>query len=223
MDLDHHLRWQPGDRVRCVLSVSRYAGRLGALPVPGLCVDRLACDISAERLTAQVLADTAPEGEIDSTLCYVIYTSGSTGRPKGVPIDQTQICNFVRVAAEVSGYRPDGQVYQGLTMAFDFAVEETWVPLCVSAMLHPNQSGTSLLGEDLARFLTELPDLRLLIVSGEACPRDLVQRWATPQRRMLNAYGPTETTVTATLEVLDPAAHVVTSGGCCRWARSARS
>ncbi len=217
--------------VRCVLSVSRYAGRLGALPVPGLCVDGLACDTSGERLTPQELADTAPEGDLDRALCYVIYTSGSTGRPKGVPIDQAQICNFVRVAAEVYGYRPDDQVYQGLTMAFDFAVEETWVPLCVGATLHPNQSGTSLLGEDLARFLTErritalccvptllatieaeLPDLRLLIVSGEACPRDLVQRWATPQRRMLNAYGPTETTVTATLEVLDPAAPVVTIG-----------
>ncbi len=218
--------------VRRVLSVSRYAERLAALPVPGLCVDRLACDTSGERLSARELADTLPDGAgCDNPLCYVIYTSGSTGRPKGVPIEQAQICNFVRVATETYGYRPDDQVYQGLTMAFDFAVEETWVPLCVGATLHPNQSSTSLLGEDLARFLVarritalccvptllatieaDLPDLRLLIVSGEACPRDLVQRWATPTRRMLNAYGPTETTVTATLEVLDPAAPVVTIG-----------
>ncbi len=32
-------------------------------------------------------------------LAYIIYTSGSTGRPKGVPIDQSQIVNFIRVAA----------------------------------------------------------------------------------------------------------------------------
>ncbi|MEZ5480397.1 MAG: AMP-binding protein [Thiolinea sp.] len=51
---------------------------------------------------------------------------------------------------------------------------------------------------------TDLPALRLLIVSGEACPADLVTRWHSPERRMLNAYGPTETTVTATLAHLQP-------------------
>jgi len=45
----------------------------------------------------------------------------------------------------------------------------------------------------------ELPGLRLLIVSGEACPEDLITRWHSPKRTILNAYGPTETTVTATL------------------------
>ncbi len=41
--------------VRRVLSVSRYAERLAALPVPGLCVDQLACDTSGERLSAREL------------------------------------------------------------------------------------------------------------------------------------------------------------------------
>jgi non-ribosomal peptide synthetase component F len=46
--------------------------------------------------------------------------------------------------------------------------------------------------------------VRLLIVSGERCPREAVRRWATPGRRMLNVYGPTETTVNATVAECAP-------------------
>ncbi|GAA0250211.1 non-ribosomal peptide synthetase [Saccharothrix mutabilis subsp. mutabilis] len=156
-------------------------------------------------------------------LCYVVYTSGSTGRPKGVAIEHAAICNFVRVAAEVYGMRPGDRVYQGMTIAFDFAVEETWVPLLAGATLVPRPPGPPLVGRELRGFLADrrvtalccvptllttvdedLPDLRLLLVSGEACPEDLVRRWHRPDRRFLNVYGPTEATVTATWAVLRP-------------------
>ncbi|HEY4614246.1 MAG TPA: Pls/PosA family non-ribosomal peptide synthetase [Citricoccus sp.] len=156
-------------------------------------------------------------------LAYIIYTSGSTGRPKGVAIEHPSICNFIRVAAEVYGYETEDRVYQGLTIAFDFSVEEMWVPWMVGATLVPKPSSVSLLGADLEEFLVknritamccvptllatiegELPDMRFLLVSGEACPRDLAERWHRPGRRFLNVYGPTEATVTATMEVLQP-------------------
>ena len=56
----------------------------------------------------------------------------------------------------------------------------------------------------LATIDTDLPSLRFLLLSGEACPRDLVARWYRPGRTILNAYGPTEATVTATLTELRP-------------------
>ena len=165
----------------------------------------------------------AERGRAVDELAYIIYTSGSTGRPKGVAVEHASIVNFVRVAAQVYGYRPDDRVYQGLTLAFDFSFEEIWVPWAVGATLVPKPPGGSLLGPDLHAFLTErrvtamccvptllatvedeLPALRFLLVSGEACPHDLILRWHRPGRRFLNVYGPTEATVSATWAVADP-------------------
>ena len=56
----------------------------------------------------------------------------------------------------------------------------------------------------LATIEQDLPQLRILLVGGEACPQNLVARWYRPGRRILNSYGPTEATVTATLTELKP-------------------
>ncbi|MGY3565289.1 Pls/PosA family non-ribosomal peptide synthetase [Sinomonas sp. RB5] len=165
----------------------------------------------------------AERGPDQDQLAYIIYTSGSTGRPKGVAVEHASICNFVRVAAGVYGIRADDRVYQGMTTAFDFSVEEIWVPWMSGATLVPKDGSTSLVGLELAEFLQrravtalccvptllstledDVPGLRFLLVSGEACPPDLVERWHRPGRRFLNVYGPTEATVTATWSVVDP-------------------
>ncbi|MGH3670287.1 MAG: amino acid adenylation domain-containing protein [Pseudonocardiaceae bacterium] len=210
-------------QVSMVLSLTSVPERIGALDELGaelIWIDEAAGLIEAadgNRLT------DAEHGEPVDELAYIIYTSGSTGRPKGVAITQASICNFVRVAAEIYGIRAQDRIYQGMTTAFDFSVEEIWVPWVVGATLVPKPTGCSLLGQDLHRFLAEcrvnglccvptllatieedLPELRFLLVSGEACPQDLIARWHLPGRRFLNAYGPTEATVTATWTALHP-------------------
>ena len=175
-----------------------------------------------DALDPRRLTDAERGAPVDE-LAYIIYTSGSTGRPKGVAVDHASICNFVRVASQSYGYTRDDRVYQGLTIAFDFSVEEIWVPWLAGATLVPKPAGGSLLGEDLHEFLTsqhitgmccvptllatlehDVPELRILLVSGEACPQDLITRWSRPGRRFLNVYGPTEATVTATWTLLEP-------------------
>ena len=163
------------------------------------------------------------KGTSDDELAYIIYTSGSTGKPKGVAVEHSSICNFVRTASDLYGFELGDRVYQGMTIAFDFSVEEIWVPWMAGATLVPKFRGPSLVGAELAEFLElrrvtalccvptllatidrDLPELRFLLVSGEACPQNLIVRWHRPGRRFLNVYGPTEATVTATWTIADP-------------------
>lgn len=207
--------------VRVVLTSSRLRGLIAG--ADAVCLDEAGARIareSGERFgQAQAAGTTDPADD----LCYVIYTSGTTGRPKGVAVSHASICNFVRVAAGTYGITGEDRVYQGLTISFDFAVEEIWVPWMAGATLVPKPPGGNLLGPELSGFLrdhrvsalccvptllatldADLPELTFLLVSGESCPRELADRWHRPDRRFLNVYGPTEATVSATWTKLRP-------------------
>lgn len=168
---------------------------------------------------------TSPEPRFrdPNAVCYVCYTSGTTGRPKGVVVRHSSIVNFVRVATDCYGFCSSDRVYQGMSAAFDFSVEEIWTTLCAGATLVPRPSTVDRLGPGLNDFLIgekvtvltcvptllatlneTIPSLRLLNVGGEACPSSLVDRWARPELKILNTYGPTEATVTATWTELVP-------------------
>lgn len=215
-------------RVSIVLTLSQFTAIFDSMNVK-----TVALDVHREainKMRAKRLPSTRAEASGDG-LCYIIYTSGSTGRPKGVPIMHSSICNFLRVASRTYGYAKNDRVYQGMTIAFDYSFEELWVPLVTGATLVPAPSDGNLIGSDLADFLItrritalccvptllatvedDLPKLRFLMVSGEACPQNLANRWHRPGRRFLNTYGPTETTVSATWLVFKPGA-AVTIGG----------
>jgi non-ribosomal peptide synthetase-like protein len=201
--------------VSMLVTMSHLHGCLESVDVATVCcVDEEAAAIDRQEPDRSTVEEI---GETDSDLAYIIYTSGSTGRPKGVAIEHPAICNFVRVAQEVYGIFSTDRVYQGMTIAFDFSVEEIWVPFWSGATLVPRPPGPNLVGRDLSDYLLatgvtamccvptllatiddELPDLRFLLVSGEACPYDLVERWHRAGRTFLNVYGPTEAAVTAT-------------------------
>ncbi|SHF89500.1 Pls/PosA family non-ribosomal peptide synthetase [Streptoalloteichus hindustanus] len=202
---------------RFLLTTSAFADRGSDLDCAVLPLDELADEVGR-------LPDTRPEVDLDpSSPAYVIYTSGSTGKPKGVVISHASIVNFLRVATPIYGVTARDRVYQGMSISFDFHLEEIWPAWVAGATLVAGPTDARRFGQALADFLNEnqitvfcaVPTLlttiesepdsvHTLLVSGEAMPPDLVRRWWRPDRRILNCYGPTEATVSASCCELTP-------------------
>jgi len=146
-------------------------------------------------------------------LAYIIYTSGTTGLPKGVAITHR---NVTQLMASLDINLPRAAVWAHChSYAFDASVEQIW-----GALLHGGRlvvvpesvAGSpedfhSLLATEQVSVLTQTPsavamlsprglESASLLLGGESCPVEVVDRWA-PGRVMINVYGPTETTVCA--------------------------
>ncbi|OWK35064.1 Pls/PosA family non-ribosomal peptide synthetase [Fimbriiglobus ruber] len=200
-------------RDRLTSAASPFTGKLCELDTDAAALDRLP-------------ADRVPPGEtgvIPTDLAYVIYTSGSTGRPKGVMIEHRSAAHLVAAEIDLYAVTPADRVFQGFSIAFDASVEEVWSAFAGGAALVVGTRALMRTGPELGRALTELgvtifstvptllsmlvgdlPTVRILILGGEACPQELVHRWAAPARTLFNTYGPTEATVIATAAVCEP-------------------
>nr|MDQ3958300.1 amino acid adenylation domain-containing protein [Actinomycetota bacterium] len=180
--------------------------------VPGG-VARVDLEADAAALAARPASDpervTGPDG-----LAYVIYTSGSTGIPKGVLVAHRGVANLVAAARRDLDLTESDRVLQFASMAFDASVFDMAAALAGGGTFCLGTRASLLPGEDLFRLMrdervtvaslqpsalaalpsNDLPDLRVLMIAGEACPGDLAQQWART-RRVFNGYGPTEVTV----------------------------
>ncbi|WP_188113139.1 non-ribosomal peptide synthetase, partial [Mycobacterium simiae] len=187
-----------------VLTTSELTVRLDGYDLPVI-------DVGDPGIDTSYPTHPLPHPQPDN-IAYILYTSGTTGTPKGVAITHRNIAQLV--AAPTPFTAAAGQaVTQCHSYGFDFSVWEIW-----GALLHGGrlvvvpESVTrspkdfhALLVNQRIDVLTQTPAATALlpthglastalIVGGEACPNEVVDRWA-PGRVMVNAYGPTETTV----------------------------
>ncbi|MFF2197736.1 Pls/PosA family non-ribosomal peptide synthetase [Streptomyces sp. NPDC058157] len=164
---------------------------------------------------------TMPRPVLPGDDAWIIFTSGSTGLPKGVAVRHRSAAAFVDAEAGLfladRPLGPGDRVLAGLSVAFDASCEEMWLAWRHGACLVPAPRSLVRAGHELGPWLVErgvtvvstvptlaalwppgsLDRVRLLIVGGEACPAELVDRFAVDGREMWNTYGPTETTVVA--------------------------
>ena len=207
----------PPDRLAFMLEDARapvlltQAALLDQLPAYGVRIVELDADWPA--IARQ--PTTAPGNTLHPhNTAYVIYTSGSTGTPKGVAVSHGGIPNLAAVEIERFTITSEARVLQFASPSFDAAIWEISACLIAGAslILRSDESGGQALGNlirgqgvthatlppvVLADLPADLP-LQTLVVAGEACSAELVERWSVG-RRMINAYGPTETTVCATM------------------------
>ncbi|WP_405138638.1 amino acid adenylation domain-containing protein [Nocardia sp. NBC_01388] len=147
---------------------------------------------------------------------YLIYTSGTTGTPKGVAVTHRGLGPLTDHIVEHYGVNEDSRILHAHAPSFDAHLLELLAAFAGGARLVVEPPSV-VAGPELAALLQEaaithflttpavlatltpdqVPGLRVAVVGGEACPAELVRRWA-PNLRLFNGYGPTETTVMAT-------------------------
>ncbi len=202
----------PASRIEFMLTD---AAPMAAITTAGLLerldgFDLLVIDVDDPRIDGYPSTDLSVPAPDD--IAYMIYTSGTTGVPKGVAISHYNVTQLM------GSLGPDlaapGQVWsQWHSYSFDISGWEIFGALLhggrlvvVSELVASSpEAFHSLLVAENVSVLCQTPsaagmlspdglDSVTLLVGGEACPTDLVDRWATANV-MINEYGPTETTM----------------------------
>ncbi|HEU0084715.1 MAG TPA: amino acid adenylation domain-containing protein, partial [Bradyrhizobium sp.] len=211
----------PTERLAYMLADARVpvlltqAALVERLPASAATVVRL--DADWPRIAAG--PDTAPVSGADpANLAYVIYTSGSTGRPKGVMIPHRGAMNLAEAQLAHLRLSAADRILQFASISFDAAVWDVLMSWRVGAALVLADAHDLLPGDPLRELLVRqhittvllppsalaplsaapLPDLKTLIVGGEACSSAMLRPWLA-NRTVLNAYGPTEASVCTTM------------------------
>ncbi|HEU5415969.1 MAG TPA: amino acid adenylation domain-containing protein, partial [Candidatus Angelobacter sp.] len=199
-------------RAPFVITEQRLINRLPSGWYQAICLD-----LESEQIASQS-GEAPASGSDPANLAYVIYTSGSTGEPKGVMIQHWGVFNMAKAMARRYGVNSSSRILLFASMSFDASVSEWATALLNGAALVVANPTSLLAGKELEEVLekqavtvvtlppsvlaslqdAQLPSLEALVVAGEACPLELVSRWAG-RKRMINAYGPTEVTVCASM------------------------
>jgi amino acid adenylation domain-containing protein len=168
-----------------------------------------------------LMSDQNPQSSVTlDHLAYLIYTSGSTGTPKGVLIPHRGLTHLTFDKIRVCQVDETSCVLQFFSLSFDASIPEIIMPLAAGGKLCLAPSATLLPGLALVQLLqqqqvthititpsalsqlpaADLPDLKMVLVGGEAPSPELITQWSAG-RRFINGYGPTEVTVNASMVV----------------------
>ena len=188
-------------------------------------VPRVPAAVADRAVDLATVPAAAPSDEPDlargEDVAYLLFTSGTTGAPKGVQVEHRNLLAYLAGLREVIGLR-DGWSWAmmttpsadlGLTNLFGaltsagrvhlLSYEEVTDPAAVARYFRTHRIDAMKLVPSHLQALWDDADPtavlpgRALILAGEACPWELIDRVraAAPDLAVHNHYGPSETTV----------------------------
>lgn len=210
----------PVKRQRDILDRAEHVVAVGDIAVPAASntpVIRIA-DTDLGAGSCELPAQHSPRADEPA---YLFLTSGTTGRSKAIIGRHRSLAHFLYWQRKTFQIGPGDRVAHVASVEFDLSLREVFLPLTSGATLClppagpvPPASVVPWLSNERITVIhavptvarawlraapseVRVPDLRLLLFSGEALTSRLVQRWRDQlgyRGRVINLYGPTETT-----------------------------
>ncbi|MFI6409978.1 amino acid adenylation domain-containing protein, partial [Streptomyces sp. NPDC050548] len=202
----------------CLLTEERYLERAQAIAVAsGGAVEVLVMDDGQDDGVGWFA-----NGSRGFDIAYSIFTSGSTGRPKGAVVDRAGMENHLLAKIGDLGLSSSDRVMQNAPLTFNISVWQMFAVLMLGGRVRVVDRTTAADPRELFRRVADegvsvlevvpsllraaldmwdaggervvLPGLRWLVVTGEALPGGLCERWFAryPGIPLVNAYGSTE-------------------------------
>lgn len=181
--------------------------------------------------SGQLRSDPVSTASITTALAYLIYTSGSTGQPKGVMIDHRGAVNTILDINKRFSVGSNDKLFGVSSFGFDLSVYDIFGAAAAGACLvypNPEQSLNPshwldvMLAEGitiwnsappLASLMVEaaefrgaqLPQLRLVMLSGDWIPLDLPDRIraVAPNAKIVSLGGATEASIWSIIYEVD--------------------
>lgn len=196
-------------RAKLLLASPKYAPLCGELVPAVLVVDSSASSGWQEQLTKAPLVTA-------KNAAYVIFTSGSTGQPKGCVIEHEQLCTSAIHGGKAMGCDKESRMLQFVSYSFDACIIEIMYTMifggciCIpsdwdrmnnlAGAIHKTQATSAFFTPSLFRTMEpqDIGGLHTVVLGGEACPEDLINKWKS-KVRLISVYGPTECTVAITV------------------------